>query len=147
MITAVCSWAQQRPNDYADSIVLVTIALAYPLLREAGFPNDTLVGMASAVNEERGSSLKTRFEQEDQLRRALRAPHVRLGTLWKNRVHTRNRRRCQFDRRDVDYHDGPVRARGFSSAVWLAFASGFSSGPVAAIYEVRGGKTILSVSP
>lgn len=70
--------------------VLVTIALAYPLLRASGVvPTDTLVNMASAVNMERGSSLETRFEQEDQLlARASERFMFGWGRYGRNRVHT-----------------------------------------------------------
>jgi hypothetical protein len=69
---------------------LVTIALAYPLLRAAdAFPTDTLVNMASALNEERGSSLRTRFDQEDQLlARASERLMFGWGRYGRNRVYT-----------------------------------------------------------
>jgi hypothetical protein len=70
--------------------VLVTIALAYPLLRAADvFPTDTLVNMAGAVNEERSSSLKTRFDQEDQLLgRASQRVMFGWGRYGRNRIYT-----------------------------------------------------------
>ena len=68
---------------------LVAIALAYPLLRAADvFPTDTLVNMASAVNEERASSLKTRFDQEDQLlARASERFMFGWGRYGRNRIY------------------------------------------------------------
>jgi hypothetical protein len=72
--------------------VLVTIALAYPLLRTADlFPTDTLVNMASAVNDERGASLKTRFGQEDQLlARASERLMFGWGRYGRNRIYSEN---------------------------------------------------------
>ena len=77
-------------NSIRIAVMLVTIALAYPLLRTTGlFPTDTLVDMASALNEQRGSSLKTRFDQEDQLlARASERFTFGWGRYGRNRVHT-----------------------------------------------------------
>src|SRR5262249_16447535 len=50
------------------ALVLVTIALLYPALRIANvFPANSMVGMAAEVNAERASSLRVRFDQEQQL--------------------------------------------------------------------------------
>jgi hypothetical protein len=70
--------------------MLAMIALAYPLLRTAGaVPTDTMVNMASAVNSERGSSLQTRFDQEDQLlARASERFMFGWGRYGRNRVYT-----------------------------------------------------------
>jgi hypothetical protein len=47
------------------AVALVVIALAYPLLKMNGlFPDQTIIDMAGALNEERAQSLSTRFEQE-----------------------------------------------------------------------------------
>ncbi len=70
--------------------VLVTITLAYPLLRAADvFPTSTMVNVASIVNEERGSSLKARFDQEDQLlARASERVIFGWGRYGRNRIYT-----------------------------------------------------------
>jgi hypothetical protein len=70
--------------------MLVIIALVYPLLRAADlFPTDTLVSVASAVNEDRGSSLKTRFDQEDSLlARAAERPVFGWGRYGRSRVYS-----------------------------------------------------------
>jgi hypothetical protein len=47
------------------AVTLAVIALAYPLLKMNGlFPDQTVISMAGAVNDERAQSLSTRFEQE-----------------------------------------------------------------------------------
>ncbi len=50
------------------AMILVTIALAYPLLRIADLvPATAIVDMVRSVSEDRATSLKTRFDQEQQL--------------------------------------------------------------------------------
>jgi hypothetical protein len=85
----LAGWARPRTMIRVGT-VLVTIALAYPLLRAADvFPTNTIVNMASAVNEERGASLKTRFDQEDQLlARASERLMFGWGRYGRNRIYT-----------------------------------------------------------
>jgi hypothetical protein len=70
--------------------VLVTIALCYPLLRAADvFPTKPLLDMATALNDERGDSLRTRFEQEDALlARASERVMFGWGRFGRNRIYT-----------------------------------------------------------
>jgi len=50
------------------ALVLVTIALTYPLLRSADLiPTNTFISAAAVVNEDRAVSLQTRFDQEQKL--------------------------------------------------------------------------------
>jgi hypothetical protein len=47
---------------------LVLIALFYPLLRKADmFPTEIMLNIANTINEQRASSLQTRFDQENRL--------------------------------------------------------------------------------
>jgi cell division protein FtsW (lipid II flippase) len=70
--------------------VLVAIALLYPLLRAADvFPTKALIDMGSVLNEERGDSLRTRFEQEDALlARASERIMFGWGRYGRNRIYT-----------------------------------------------------------
>jgi hypothetical protein len=50
------------------AIICATIAFSYPLLRAADLvPTEVMISAAKMVEEERGDSLKTRFDQEQQL--------------------------------------------------------------------------------
>jgi len=50
------------------ALVLVTLALLYPTLRAADLvPTNTALNLATSVSANRAASLKTRFENEDQL--------------------------------------------------------------------------------
>lgn len=50
------------------AVTLAVIGLCYPILRTSNlFPTIELVNLASSVSEDRAASLKTRFDQEDQL--------------------------------------------------------------------------------
>jgi hypothetical protein len=50
------------------ALVLVTFSLAYPMLRFADFvPTRSIVDVATSISADRASSLKTRFDNEDQL--------------------------------------------------------------------------------
>ena len=54
--------------QFRVALILVTFALLYPLLRFADFiPTGAMVETASLVSVDRAESLKTRFENEDQL--------------------------------------------------------------------------------
>jgi hypothetical protein len=50
------------------AMICATIAFSYPLLRAADLvPTEVMIDAAKSVEEERGDSLKTRFDQEQQL--------------------------------------------------------------------------------
>jgi hypothetical protein len=74
------------------AIALVAIGLFYPLLRQKDvFPTNTLVNLASAVNEERGGSLQTRFVQEDLLlARASERIWFGWGRFGRSRIYNRD---------------------------------------------------------
>lgn len=71
------------------AVVLVSVALLYPVLRLTGnFPSNALVDTAMAVNKERAESLKTRFDQEQQLlERASQRFLFGWGRYGRNRVY------------------------------------------------------------
>jgi hypothetical protein len=81
-------WASPRLQLSVASI-LVIIALAYPMLRIADlFPTTSLVEIAAAVSTDRAGSLKTRFDNEDQLLdRAWQRPWFGWGRFGRNRVY------------------------------------------------------------
>jgi hypothetical protein len=61
-------WLSNLTVQRGTAIVCVTVALLYPSLRAADlFPNAYLAEIAASVNQERADSLKTRFDQEEQL--------------------------------------------------------------------------------
>jgi hypothetical protein len=71
------------------AIVIAVIALSYPVLRSADLvPNKLMVEMASTISLDRAGSLKTRFDQEQQL---LDRASLRLWFGWgrwgRNRVY------------------------------------------------------------
>ncbi|MGY3545272.1 hypothetical protein [Bradyrhizobium sp. USDA 4469] len=50
------------------ALTIATIGISYPILRASNlFPSSELVQIASSISEERAASLKTRFDQEEQL--------------------------------------------------------------------------------
>ena len=64
------------------ALVLVTIALFYPMLRFFDFfPTQTMVETAAMVSDDRASSLKTRFDNEDLLLHVQATLSLRLGTM------------------------------------------------------------------
>jgi hypothetical protein len=81
-------WASPRVQLSVAS-VLVIIALAYPMLRVADlFPTTSLVEAAAAVSADRAESLKTRFDNEDQLLdRAWERPWFGWGRFGRSRVY------------------------------------------------------------
>ena len=69
--------------------ILVTIALAYPMLRVANlFPTDALLQAARVVSNDRAASMNTRFVNEDQLlEHALERPWFGWGRYGRSRVY------------------------------------------------------------
>jgi hypothetical protein len=74
------------------AVVLVSISLLYPSLRFFDlFPTRYLVESASVISEDRGGSLKYRFDNEDiLLARALERPFFGWGRYGRNRVYEEN---------------------------------------------------------
>ena len=67
VLVPLVRFAEPRTN-LRVAVVLASIALLYPLLRFADvIPTTTMIEAASVVSEERAGSLKTRFDNEDQL--------------------------------------------------------------------------------
>jgi hypothetical protein len=81
-------WARPR-SCVRVAVLLVSIALLYPLLRAEGlFPDKLLVSIAEQVNAERAGSLLTRFEQEQQLLdRSSQRPIFGWGRFGRSRVY------------------------------------------------------------
>jgi hypothetical protein len=71
------------------ALVLAAIALTYPITRMTGvFPTGTIVGIATSINEQRGGSLKFRFDQEEALlEHASQRFLFGWGRYGRNRVH------------------------------------------------------------
>jgi hypothetical protein len=68
--------------------VLMTIVLSYPILRVTNvFPTNSFLEVAAAMSKERSESLKTRFDQEEQLlKHAWERVWVGWGRFGRNRV-------------------------------------------------------------
>jgi hypothetical protein len=78
-----------RPKtQFRVAMVVVAIALTYPLLRSGGLvPTETILAIAKSVNAERAQSLEYRFDNEDQLlRRAFERPLFGWGRYGRSRV-------------------------------------------------------------
>jgi hypothetical protein len=71
------------------ALVLVTIALLYPMLRAADlFPTGAMVEMAEAIDADRAQSLKFRFDNEDiLLERAWQRFTFGWGRFGRNRIY------------------------------------------------------------
>jgi hypothetical protein len=71
------------------AVVLVTIALTYPITRIAEvFPTGTIINIALSINDHRGQSLNFRFDQEEALlKRASQRFLFGWGRYGRNRVH------------------------------------------------------------
>jgi hypothetical protein len=69
--------------------VLAAIVFCYPLLRAADLvPTEIMINTARLVSEDRASSLKTRFDQEQQLlEHALHRPLFGWGRFGRNRIY------------------------------------------------------------
>ena len=79
-----------RPRAQATvAVVLVALALSYPLMRIAEvFPTKELVEISMSINEGRANSLKFRFDREEQLlQRASERFLFGWGRFGRNRVH------------------------------------------------------------
>lgn len=81
-------WASPRWQLHVAG-ALVIIAVSYPLLRVADLvPTTSILEVASAVNVDRAASLKTRFDQEQQLlEHAWQRPWFGWGRYGRNRVY------------------------------------------------------------
>ncbi len=71
------------------AVVFVAIALTYPIARIAeSFPTDKIVSFAMSINEQRASSLRFRFDQEEHLlERASQRFLFGWGRYGRNRVY------------------------------------------------------------
>ena len=87
VLVPMVSWMKPR-FQMRVAAILVSVALLYPALRIYDlFPTSTLVELASAVNEQRASSLRYRFEQEGLLlERASQRFLFGWGRFGRNRV-------------------------------------------------------------
>ena len=74
------------------AVFFVVLALFYPAMRMAEvFPTNTIVEIASAVNEPRAHSLEFRFEQEEELlKKASERPWFGWGRFGRSRVFKEN---------------------------------------------------------
>ena len=81
-------WANPR-TQLVIACVLVTVTLAYPMLRVADvFPTTTIFEVAQMADKDRADSLNTRFYQESQLlARALERPWFGWGRYGRSRVY------------------------------------------------------------
>ena len=88
-VALVCLIRFTKPRlQLQIALVLVTVALAFPLLRSLDvFPTTTFVDIAKSIDSERAQSLEFRFDQENQL---LQHASQRLlfgwGRFGRNRV-------------------------------------------------------------
>jgi hypothetical protein len=71
------------------AVALVSIGLVYPILRATdNFPNTLLINAAEVFSQDRADSLKTRFDQEQQLiERAYQRIVFGWGRYGRNRVY------------------------------------------------------------
>jgi len=81
-------WASPR-LQLRLACVLVTLALSYPLLRVADLiPTDSIVNDVAVLSTSRADSLKTRFDNEEQLLdRAWERPWFGWGRYGRNRIY------------------------------------------------------------
>jgi hypothetical protein len=88
MLVPLVRWASPRSQVRVGS-VLVLVALTYPALRAADLvPTTSIFHAASAVSIDRANSLKTRFDNEDQLLdRAWQRPWFGWGRFGRSRVY------------------------------------------------------------
>jgi hypothetical protein len=67
VLAPLVRWAKPRVQ-LKFAVVLIAIALTYPIARVAEiFPTDTIFNIAMSINDQRASSLKYRFDQEETL--------------------------------------------------------------------------------
>jgi hypothetical protein len=88
LLVPLVRWAGPRLQIQVAS-VLVLIALTYPLLRAAELvPTTSILEAAESVSPERADSLRTRFENEDQLLdRAWERPWFGWGRFGRSRAY------------------------------------------------------------
>ena len=88
VLVPLVRWASPRVQ-LRVACVLVIIALAYPMLRATElFPTASIVEAVAAVSTDRAASLKTRFDNEDQLLdRAWKRQWFGWGRFGRNRVY------------------------------------------------------------
>jgi hypothetical protein len=88
LLVPLVRWANPRFQLRVASI-LVLITLAYPLLRAAELvPTTSILQLANSLSPDRASSLKTRFDNEDQLLdHAWQRPWFGWGRFGRNRVY------------------------------------------------------------
>lgn len=81
-------WSRPR-SCVRVAVLLVSVALLYPVLRTEGFfPDKVLVNIAQQASVERAGSLNTRFEQEQQLLdRSSERPIFGWGRFGRSRVY------------------------------------------------------------
>jgi hypothetical protein len=87
---SICLISLTKPRlQIRIALVLVTIALVFPILRTTGmFPTGALVDAAKSIDADRAASLEFRFIQEDQLlEHALQRPFFGWGRFARNRVY------------------------------------------------------------
>jgi hypothetical protein len=84
------------------AVVLVTISLAYPVLRSLDLvPTTTILDVAKSIDNERAESLEFRFRNEDMLlTRAFERPWFGWGRFGRNRVYD------ESTGRDISVTDG-----------------------------------------
>jgi hypothetical protein len=88
LLVPLVRWASPSRQTLAASI-LVCIALTYPLLRSANLiPTKSILEAADTISANRAQSLRTRFDNEDQLlNHALQRPLFGWGRFGRNRVY------------------------------------------------------------
>jgi hypothetical protein len=88
LLVPLVRWATPR-MQFRIATLLVCIALAYPLLRANHLvPTTRLLEAANSLSADRAQSLRTRFENEDELLvRAWQRPWFGWGRFGRNRVY------------------------------------------------------------
>lgn len=124
--------------------LLVTIALAFPILRGNDlFPTETILGMVSTIDERRADSLLVRIKNEDELlARAKERPIFGWGSWGRNRIYS------ERTGRDISILDG-YWVGVIGTAGWVGFLSlfGFLAIPVFLILRRYRGKETANLSP
>ena len=124
------------------AVMLVVVALAFPLLRTADlFPTTTLVDAASEFSPERASSLEFRFNHEQRL---LKRESERFWFGWgrygRSRVYDEYGGDLKCHRWLLDHHDGAIRLCRLYGRVLAADLAGFLCGVGAEIYRFAAGE-------
>lgn len=106
-------------NQCRIAVLLALLAVTFPLLRISNvFPTSSLVEIASFVNEERGASLKFRFDNEDRL---LEKANERFWFGWGRYARSRA---YDEEGRDLSITDG-YWIITFGQFGWLGFLGAF----------------------